>query len=732
MIAKIRRNRLLWLLLFLSWFSMNDGAVHKILFIGDSITYGKGDVPGFRGDVYWSLQNMGFPFEFVGSVNETPPFRGYYFISAYTPDFYEKNGQYNIAGEMDFWKPTIAVIHLGTNDFWLSLWIEGGPYSNDGGQTFTDQVSGHLARLLAYLTQWHDGRLGTHLQTIFLCQIIPKEWRHMGPTGIPMLNEDLDKMVQDIEAGQVPSIPAGLVRLVDQFTGFTNDMLSDGNHPNGTGYYFMTKNFINAFKTLPMHLICAEGWDQQALPGHPLPEPVVFQVTDGFGNPAPGIPVQLQVSFGDADILSPVEAMSDASGRVYADIALGWTDSSVVRAHASGLIDSIATGAVYPRDHVMLSGKIDYFGNTQPVSEVAVRWEQTDQVTYSYSDGSFEMDGVALQASPTLIPGKETAGPVNIDISIFEAAVIARHVVGIEPFAEAQKSAGDVNGDGEVTIEDAVTVARLVVDLIPADSTAIGQWQFWPASTTCDSVTADIDSLHFTAIRVGDLQSSWSQPGDAVFSVEPGSQGLSKSSHAQGTLHVPIWIHGGSILAGQFTAAWDTSEIELADIRGMNPEFYFSHHCIEPGRIRVALFSPEPVSGDVQLITLCFQVKNEADMPNIKIEAARINNLAVTQIAEKSHITDRHFELGANYPDPFNGQTVIPFHADGKGELSIQVVNILGKKIKTLYQGYQSAGNKQIIWDGRDDTGIEVPSGIYFLLIQNEQQRITERMEVIR
>ncbi|MBN2105442.1 T9SS type A sorting domain-containing protein [bacterium] len=702
------------------------------MFIGDSITYGKGCMPGFRDDVYWALKNMGFPFEFVGSVNETPPFRGYYFNSAQSPDFFRRTGKHYMAGEMDRWRPTILVIHLGTNDFWLDTWIQGGPYSRDGGQTFTSQVSGNLAKLLAFLTQWHDGREGTHLKTIFLCQIIPKTSRHMGPAGIPMLNEDLVQMILDIEAGRVPSIPPGLVRLVDQFTGFTSEMFYDDNHPNCKGYNFMTKNFIDAFKMFPMHLIADTGWNQRVLPGDTLQESLTFRVTDGFGNSVPGVPVRLEVVYGDAVILSPLEAVSDTSGQIYVDMALGWTDSSIVKAYSQGLIDSMTTGTLHSRDHVLLSGKIDYYGSAQPVSDVEIRWEQESRVTYSYSDGSFEMDGVGLKASPMLVPSKEKACQENINMTIIKAAVIARHVVGIEPFSKMQELAADVDGDGVVQIQDAVTIARLVVGLTSIDSTSVGQWRFWPSSTTCDSVTADIDSLHFTGICIGDFQPDSSPPGNDGVTFAIGESELAKTKNTDETIHIPIWMNGESIVAGQFTAIWDTNEIKLVDVESMNREFHIVYHSPVPGRAHVALFSAEPVSGDIHLATLCFRGKNGIRLPRISIEEAVVNHLTVADIPREPPITESDFKLGTNYPNPFNGQTVFPVHLKKEGPVNLLVVNILGQKIKTLFQGGKAAGTDRIIWDGRDESGNEVPSGIYFFIIENGKHRMVQRMEVIR
>jgi len=734
---KTRLKRILWLFLMLFGVTLQYGAVHKIMFIGDSITYGKNCMPGFRDDVYWFLHNMGFPFEFVGSVNETPPFRGFYFDAAESPDFFKRYGEHNVASDMDLWQPTIVVIHLGTNDFWLNDWIEGGPYSNDGGQTFTDMVSGHLAQLVSFLTKWHDGRRGNSLKTIFLCQIIPKTWRHMGPTGIPMLNQDLEWMVEDIENGFVPAIPPGLVRLVDQFTDFTGDMFSDDKHPNCIGYYQMAKVFKEAFKTLPMYMQPMAGWDQRVLPGSPLPDPVVFSVTDGLGQPAPDVPVQFSVTFGDATILSQTIAVSDSQGKVAVRLSIGWSDSSVVQAYAPDLIDSISTCTLYPRDHLLMAGNIHYFWNDSPVSDVKIRWMETDRVTHSDTDGYFEFDGVALEASATLIPSRESENAGNAEISILNAAMIARHVTGIEPFTIEEQIAADINGDSVVNIQDAVTVARLVVGLESADSTAMGQWHFQPPSIYCDSLITDIDSLCFAAVRTGDfefIENDFNTTNGCI--AELGQENhLGKFSNTQSpVIYKPLWIYGESVMAGQFSVVWDTSEAELMDIQS-HPGFHMSYHCLpNRGEARVALFSPNPENGPVQLFTLIFTAKRNSEPVNIRIQNAEVNGvtLPMTETGIAGALAGMTFEIEDNYPNPFNGTTLIPVSLSEQGHVRLKVFNVLGQEIRTLFQGFKQAGQYRMIWNGRDDAGQDVPSGIYFIVIESERNRFVKRMELIR
>jgi len=75
------------------------------------------------------------------------------------------------------------------------------------------------------------------------------------------------------------------------------------------------------------------------------------------------------------------------------------------------------------------------------------------------------------------------------------------------------------------------------------------------------------------------------------------------------------------------------------------------------------------------------------------------------------------FNLRQNYPNPFNGSTTIEYDvADGmKGsKLILEIFNILGQHVKTLVSGEQDPGHYKVRWDGTNEAGISVASGVYF------------------
>jgi len=72
------------------------------------------------------------------------------------------------------------------------------------------------------------------------------------------------------------------------------------------------------------------------------------------------------------------------------------------------------------------------------------------------------------------------------------------------------------------------------------------------------------------------------------------------------------------------------------------------------------------------------------------------------------------FVLSQNYPNPFNPSTKIGFTLAKSGFVTLQVYDVLGREVRTLVSEELSSGYKSVIWDGRNDEGDEVASGVYF------------------
>ncbi len=89
----------------------------------------------------------------------------------------------------------------------------------------------------------------------------------------------------------------------------------------------------------------------------------------------------------------------------------------------------------------------------------------------------------------------------------------------------------------------------------------------------------------------------------------------------------------------------------------------------------------------------------------------------------------RRYSLSQNYPNPFNANTQIVFALPKGGHTTLEIFNLLGQKVSTLVDEYLAAGTKIVSWDGRDDRGSSVPSGIYFYQLRSGN--FTERNKMV-
>jgi len=94
--------------------------------------------------------------------------------------------------------------------------------------------------------------------------------------------------------------------------------------------------------------------------------------------------------------------------------------------------------------------------------------------------------------------------------------------------------------------------------------------------------------------------------------------------------------------------------------------------------------------------------------------------ILATEVGESTEEENRPpvFQLFQNYPNPFNSSTVIWYYLPDVGfqpaEVEITIYNLLGKLVKTLVKTRQYPGEHKVLWDGKDESGKEVASGIYF------------------
>ena len=105
----------------------------------------------------------------------------------------------------------------------------------------------------------------------------------------------------------------------------------------------------------------------------------------------------------------------------------------------------------------------------------------------------------------------------------------------------------------------------------------------------------------------------------------------------------------------------------------------------------------------------------------------------ITSVGEPGTVA-QSFRLVQNYPNPFNPSTTIDYVLNSAKpvETQLTIYNALGQKVRTLVNEIQPAGSHQVVWNGRDDFGREVASGIYYYKLVSGKQQAVNKMLLMR
>jgi hypothetical protein len=111
-----------------------------------------------------------------------------------------------------------------------------------------------------------------------------------------------------------------------------------------------------------------------------------------------------------------------------------------------------------------------------------------------------------------------------------------------------------------------------------------------------------------------------------------------------------------------------------------------------------------------------------------------LNNNVLTDVDEQGSNDQLpyRFELAQNYPNPFNPVTTIEYSVPSRSNVTIEIFNVLGQKVLTLINETKSAGSYHTEWNGVDDTGRPVSTGVYLYRFQAGDVVQTKKMLLIK
>ncbi|MCI0690912.1 T9SS type A sorting domain-containing protein [candidate division KSB1 bacterium] len=107
-------------------------------------------------------------------------------------------------------------------------------------------------------------------------------------------------------------------------------------------------------------------------------------------------------------------------------------------------------------------------------------------------------------------------------------------------------------------------------------------------------------------------------------------------------------------------------------------------------------------------------------------------NVLVTSVAERGGGTPTEYALAQNYPNPFNPETTIKYQLPGASHVRLSIYTALGQEVRRLVDYSQPAAYHQVVWDGRDNAGNPLPSGVYFYRLETEKFTAIKKMVMMK
>ncbi len=291
---------------------------------------------------------------------------------------------------------------------------------------------------------------------------------------------------------------------------------------------------------------------------------------------------------------------------------------------------------------------------------------------------------------------------------------------------------GDVNGDGKIKPNDAILALRISAGLLEPT-----QEQFFTADMNGDGKIRADDAILILKQSVLAPPDSINLPEKLLINVN------SATGFCGERVSIPISISGMDILAGgDIEIEYDSSILRVVSISNSH-DLLIAGNISKPGLVRLS-FVINTKPNDNVIVKIDFDILKDGISP-LNIMSAKLYNSYVMPIypicingefRSQKYLPQDNI-LGQNYPNPFNPETWIPYQIKEDSKINIRIYKITGELIRNLDLGYKKAGlyigkDKSAYWDGKDENGIPVTSGIYFYSIDTGKFHDVKKMIVIR
>lgn len=200
---------------------------------------------------------------------------------------------------------------------------------------------------------------------------------------------------------------------------------------------------------------------------------------------------------------------------------------------------------------------------------------------------------------------------------------------------------------------------------------------------------------------------------------------------AEGRWLLRCTLEGDNLVKGFQLLAEVDGALEIEDVRLAEGQAGSLRWNLDGGEFRLALAMAAQLAGPLEL-ELVLAGNPDADSFHVTGFVVNDGSFQLEETDLDEPLQPGTFALHPNHPNPFNPSTRIDFELPAPEQLSLAVYNLRGQLVRSLSSGLLQAGSHRVVWDGRNDAGMAVSSGVYLLLLEGEQHRATRRMTLLK
>lgn len=396
-----------------------------------------------------------------------------------------------------------------------------------------------------------------------------------------------------------------------------------------------------------------------------------------------------------------------------------------------------------------IAGKVIYALTGNPIRKVTMFLSGAESAQVNTNDsGYYELTDLQDGLSYLVIPKKYNDYNRKITITLKDAFRVYCYLNNSLQFDYYEWLASDIDENEAVDKTDEELIRKRALGNTDTVKNHSGQWRFQPDKFSYSPLLSDTANQNYRSVLLGDNDGSWKIQEESL------NKELIKELTYSG--FPDMSVNNDSIvtipLSIQDTSCFQFAEIKLnydpeiltflkCQQTELSEDFYlmtFNDTC--QGEISTALFAPSSVELHGEILHFRFKVVGkEGESSQLVLQKFRINEGPIMKASAKLTIDSprafpKQYQLHQNFPNPFNSITVIRYDlANSKAyRTELMIYNICGQLVKTVVDRVQEGGFYQINWDGTNESGEKVASGLYIYRLSSGTFHKTRKLVILK